>query len=113
MRPKGLGCRSGPRARCAALSNLLRFRAQYAAAPEVQRPDSYQALLEVEMHELQRVFERQVRELAGGVLGKPERSALDRPAEADVSVRLRGHYESRLAQFTLGARRAIRLLSEA
>ena len=42
------------------------------------------------MHELQCALERQVRELAGGVLGKPECPALDRPAEADVRVRLGG-----------------------
>jgi hypothetical protein len=45
------------------------------------------------MDELQRVLERQVRELAGGVLGQPEGSALDSAAEADVSMRLCGHYE--------------------
>jgi hypothetical protein len=49
------------------------------------------ATLEVEMHELQRVLERQVRELAGGVLGHPEGSALDCSAEADVRVGLGGH----------------------
>ena len=43
------------------------------------------------MHELQRVLERQVRELASGVLSQPECSALDRSAEADVSVGLGGH----------------------
>ena len=42
------------------------------------------------MHELQRVLERQVRELASGVLGQPESSALDCSAEADVSVGLGG-----------------------
>ena len=42
------------------------------------------------MDELQRVLERQVRELAGGVLGQPEGSALDRSAEADVSMGLGG-----------------------
>jgi hypothetical protein len=36
--------------------------------------------------ELQRVHERQVRDLAGGVLGQPQRSALDRATEADVGV---------------------------
>jgi hypothetical protein len=43
------------------------------------------------MHELQRVLERQVRKLAGGVLGQPESSALDCSAEPNVRVRLRGH----------------------
>jgi hypothetical protein len=43
------------------------------------------------MHELQRVLQRKVRQLAGGVLGHPERPALDGSAEADVSVRLGGH----------------------
>ena len=43
------------------------------------------------MHELQRVPERQVRELASGVLSQPEGATLDRSAEADLSVRLAGH----------------------
>lgn len=43
------------------------------------------------MDELQRVLEREVRQLASGVLGHPQRPALDRPTEADVSVGLRGH----------------------
>ena len=38
------------------------------------------------MHKLQRVLERQIRELASGVLGEPERPPVDRPAEADVSM---------------------------
>ena len=42
------------------------------------------------MDELQRVLERQVRELAGGVLGQPQSSALDRSAEPDVRVGLGG-----------------------
>ncbi len=42
------------------------------------------------MHELQRVLERQVRKLASSVLGQPQRSALDRSAEADVRVGLGG-----------------------
>ena len=42
------------------------------------------------MDELQRILERQVRELASGVLGQPQCSAFDRSAEADVSVRLCG-----------------------
>jgi hypothetical protein len=33
------------------------------------------------MHELERVLEREVRELAGGVLGQPQRPALDRSAK--------------------------------
>ena len=49
------------------------------------------SLLDVEMDELERVRKRQVRELARGVLGHPERSTLERSTEADVSVRLRGH----------------------
>ena len=36
------------------------------------------------MHELERVLERQVRELASGVLGQLQRPSLDRSAEADV-----------------------------
>ena len=43
-----------------------------------------------ETHELQRVLERQVQKLAGGVLGQPQCSALDRSAEADVRLRLHG-----------------------
>jgi hypothetical protein len=42
------------------------------------------------MYELQRVFERQVRQLAGGVLVHPESPALDRTAEVSVSIRLGG-----------------------
>ena len=40
--------------------------------------------------ELERVLEGEVRELAGRVLGHPQCSALDRPAEANAGVRLRG-----------------------
>jgi hypothetical protein len=40
--------------------------------------------------ELERVLEREVRELARSILGEPERSALDRSAEADVRVGLGG-----------------------
>lgn len=43
-------------------------------------------MLRVEMHELQKVFERQVGKLAGGVLGQPQCSTLDRAAEADMGV---------------------------
>jgi hypothetical protein len=39
------------------------------------------------MHKLQRVLERQVRELSGGVLGQPQRPAFDRTLEANSSVR--------------------------
>ena len=42
------------------------------------------------MDELQKILERQVRELASGVLSEPERSTLDRSAEANVSVGLGG-----------------------
>src|SRR5262249_44535353 len=47
--------------------------------------------LGVQVDELERVLEREVRQLAGGVLCQPQRAALDRPAEADLGVRLRGH----------------------
>jgi hypothetical protein len=47
--------------------------------------------LGIQVDELQKVRERQVREVAGGVLGQPECSALYRSTEADVSVRLGGH----------------------
>jgi hypothetical protein len=43
------------------------------------------------MDELQEIFERNVRQLAGGVLGHPQGTSLDRPAEADVRVRLGSH----------------------
>jgi len=43
------------------------------------------------MHELQRVLQRQVGELASGVLGQPKGSALDCTSEADVGVGLGGH----------------------
>jgi hypothetical protein len=45
--------------------------------------------LRVELHELQGILERQVRQLAGCVLREPECSALDRTAEADLGVRVR------------------------
>ena len=45
----------------------------------------------MDMDELERILERQVRELASGILGGPERPALDGSPEADVSMRLRGH----------------------
>jgi hypothetical protein len=38
---------------------------------------------------LERVLEREVGELAGGVLGHPQCAALDGAAEADVGVGLR------------------------
>jgi hypothetical protein len=41
--------------------------------------------------ELERVFERQVRQLARGVLSHPQRSALDSAAEADLSMTFRSH----------------------
>jgi hypothetical protein len=47
--------------------------------------------LAVEMHDQGRILQRQVRQLAGGVLGHPESSAFDRSTEANVSVRLDGH----------------------
>jgi hypothetical protein len=40
------------------------------------------------MHQLERVFERQARQLAGRVLSHPKRTALDRSVEADVGVGL-------------------------
>jgi hypothetical protein len=43
------------------------------------------------MHELQRVLERKVRELARRVLGQPERPSLDGAAEADMGAGLGGH----------------------
>lgn len=43
------------------------------------------------MDEPECVLEREIRKLAGRVLGYPERSTLDRSAEAGVGVSLRGH----------------------
>jgi hypothetical protein len=43
----------------------------------------------VEVDEPERILEREIRQLAGGVLGHPERTALDRSAEANLTVRLR------------------------
>ncbi len=43
------------------------------------------------MHELQRVLEREIRQLAGSIFGQPQGSALDGSAEADASVGLDGH----------------------
>jgi hypothetical protein len=40
---------------------------------------------------LKRVFERQVRQLAGSILRHPQRAALDRAAEADLSMSFRSH----------------------
>jgi hypothetical protein len=45
----------------------------------------------VQVDELERVFERQVRQLARGVLSHPQRSALDSAAEADLSMTFRSH----------------------
>ena len=47
--------------------------------------------LGVEVNSLERVLEREVREFASGVLGMPEGAALDRAAEADLSVGLGGN----------------------
>jgi hypothetical protein len=41
--------------------------------------------------ELQKVFERQIRELASGVLVQPQRPSLDCSAEAGMGVRLGRH----------------------
>jgi hypothetical protein len=40
---------------------------------------------------LEGVLKRKARQLASGVLGHPESSALDRTAEADVSMSFRRH----------------------
>jgi hypothetical protein len=47
--------------------------------------------LGVEVDELPRILEQQVRKLAGRVLSQPQSTTLDRSAEADVSVGLGGH----------------------
>jgi hypothetical protein len=43
------------------------------------------------MNELVRVLEREIRQLPCSVLGRPESTTLDRSAETDVRVSLRGH----------------------
>ena len=53
-------------------------------------------------HELQGIIERQVRELASSVLGEPHRPTLDRPPEADVSVRLISPHQVTRAQLGQG-----------
>jgi hypothetical protein len=40
---------------------------------------------------LEQVFEWEVRQLAGGVLGQPARSALDHATEANVGMCFRSH----------------------
>jgi len=60
--------------------------------------------LGVEMDELERILEREVRKVAGGVFSSPQRSALDRSAEADAGVRLGGH-ERMFAWLTRGFER--------
>jgi hypothetical protein len=47
--------------------------------------------LSVEVDELERVLERKVRQLTGGILSSPECSALDRTAEANMRVRRSRH----------------------
>jgi hypothetical protein len=42
------------------------------------------------MDELKQVFQREIRKLASGILGKPQRTALDCPTKADVRVWLGG-----------------------
>ena len=49
------------------------------------------AALSVEMDELEGVFEREFRQLAGRVLRRPQCSAFDSAAEADVGVSFRSH----------------------
>lgn len=53
------------------------------------------------MDELQDILKRQVRELARRVLNQPQRPALDRAAEADLSVRLRGQERMFSCSFVL------------
>jgi hypothetical protein len=49
----------------------------------------WRSSLGVQVHELRGIFKRQVRHLASGILGEPERTALDCPAEADLGAGLR------------------------
>jgi len=49
--------------------------------------------------ELEGILERKVRELASGVLGHPEGSALDCSAEADVGMGFRRHERMLLCMF--------------
>jgi hypothetical protein len=53
---------------------------------ELRRPT-----LGVQTDELESVLERQVRQLAGRVLGHPQCATLDRTAEADVGICFRRH----------------------
>jgi hypothetical protein len=53
------------------------------------------------MDELQSVVERQVRQFASCVLGHPKGTSLDRAAEADLSLRLRGHERGSYVKFGL------------
>jgi hypothetical protein len=42
------------------------------------------------VNELEQIFEREIRQLASGVLSEPQRPSLDCPLEADVGVGLGG-----------------------
>ena len=71
---------------------LRRAFGQIALEPPHRRPLVLRrSALRVQVDELQGILEREVRQLAGGVLGQPECSALDRASEADVGVRLSRH----------------------
>ena len=59
------------------------------------------AAFRVEPYELERILEWKVGELPSRVLGKPQRAALDRSAEAGVRVRLGGQ-ERMFARFVTG-----------
>ena len=59
----------------------------YTESARLLRDSRNQKTSEKIANELQCVLERQVRQLACGVLGHPQRSALDSSTEADVRVR--------------------------
>jgi hypothetical protein len=63
----------------------------WARAPPRRRLELRRSSFRVEVHKLERVGERQVRELAGRVSGEPQCSALYCASKAEVGVGLRGH----------------------
>jgi ATP-dependent DNA ligase len=68
----------------------LGFEGVVAKNYSSQHARTSRSALGVQVDELQCVLEREVRELAGRVLGHPQSSALDRSAEAHMGVRLGG-----------------------
>ncbi len=79
---------------CGDLGEVPKSRRTFGQIPlEPAKRSSFvlrRSALRVQMDELQRVLEWQVREFASGVLGQPQSAALDRSAETDVRVGLGG-----------------------